>query len=62
MLRLEDAACRTMKSETGAAWVTENLQQTDVVLKAGDSYRLHGSALVQALGSSTLSLAWRRLS
>lgn len=57
VLRLEDAAGRTVKSETGAVWVTEDLLQTDVVLQAGDSYRLHGSALVQALGRTTLSLA-----
>lgn len=57
VLRLRDAAGRTVCASDGALWVTEDHEHKDVVLQAGGCHRLGGSALVQALGPATLSLA-----
>ena len=57
LLRLGDAAGRTVCSTDGAIWVTEDNARKDVVLEPGGCYRLHGSALVQALSAATFSLA-----
>jgi Protein of unknown function (DUF2917) len=57
VLRLADAAGRTLCSTGGAVWVTEDELRNDVVLEAGACHRLRGSALVQALSPATFSLA-----
>jgi hypothetical protein len=58
VLRLDEAAGRTVCSTDGALWITEdNAPRKDVVLEAGACHRLAGSALVQALSPATLSLA-----
>jgi len=58
VLRLDDDAIgRTVCSNDGAIWVTEDADRKDIVLEAGGCYRLNGGALVQALTPATFSLA-----
>lgn len=57
VLRLAEAAGRTVCSTAGAVWITEDDAHKDVVLQPGACHRLAGSALVQALSPATVSLA-----
>ena len=55
-LRVKDGAGSTICSQGGALWITEENSRKDVVLEAGQCYRLAapGVALVQAFGDASL--------
>jgi len=58
ILRLPEGSCARIECDLGAVWVTEDGDQSDRVLAAGDSARIgRGSlALVQAFEPSTVRL------
>ena len=51
-LRLRDSAGSTVCAVEGSVWITEENQPRDIVLEAGNCYRLRnaGLALINALG------------
>ena len=51
-LRLRDSAGSTVCAVEGSVWITEENQPRDIVLEAGNCYRLRnaGLAIVNALG------------
>jgi hypothetical protein len=58
-LKVIDALGRTICCNEGAVWITEENVPKDVVLEAGDCYRLSrkGLALVHAFGDAAVALA-----
>ena len=57
-LRLRDAAGHTVCAREGTLWITEENRPRDVVLEAGNCYRVHarGLTLIEALGSASVQL------
>ena len=55
---LRDAAGRTVHAHAGRVWITEENGTQDVVLQAGESYRLarRGLAVVEAFGDASISI------
>jgi len=53
-LRLRDGAGSTVCAVEGAVWITEENQPRDIVLEAGNCYRLRnaGLALINSLGGA----------
>jgi len=51
-LRLRDSAGSTVCAVEGSVWITEENQPRDIVLEAGNCYRLRnaGLALINSLG------------
>lgn len=58
-LKVIDALGSTIRCNEGAVWITEENVPKDVVLEAGDCYRLShkGLALVHAFGDAAVALA-----
>jgi len=58
MLKVREGAGNTVCALEGAVWITENDQPRDIVLEAGECYRLRkpGLAIVHAL-SGTAAVA-----
>jgi hypothetical protein len=59
-LKLLDGAGSTVCATEGSVWITEENQPRDIVLQAGNCYRLRqrGLAIINALGgSAAVSLA-----
>jgi hypothetical protein len=58
VLKLRDSAGSTVRAERGAVWITEEDSRNDVVLEAGQSYRLErpGVTLLQAFADASLSI------
>lgn len=58
-LKLIDSAGSTICAREGTVWITEENSRKDVVLEAGNCYRLAkpGLTLVQAFADASLSLA-----
>ena len=56
-LRVMDGAGSTLTAHAGSVWVTEEDNERDVVLKAGQSLRLRrpGLALVEAFSDAAVS-------
>lgn len=57
-LRVRDGAGSTICAREGAVWITEENSRNDVVLQAGNCYRLDrpGLAVVQAFRDAALSI------
>jgi hypothetical protein len=55
---LRDAAGRTVHAHEGLVWITEENGVQDVVLQAGESFRLArpGLAIVEAFGDASISI------
>jgi DUF2917 family protein len=55
---LRDAAGRTVYAHAGRVWITEENGTADVVLQAGESFRLArpGLAVVEAFGDASISI------
>jgi hypothetical protein len=53
-LRLRDSAGSTVCAVEGSVWITEENQPRDIVLEAGNCYRLRnaGLALINSLGGA----------
>jgi len=53
-LKVVDGAGSTVSAIEGSVWITEENQPNDIVLEAGESYRLRnrGVALVNSLGGA----------
>ena len=53
-LRLRDSAGRTVCAVEGSVWITEENQPRDIVLAAGNCYRLRnrGLAVINPLGGT----------
>ncbi|MBW8904922.1 MAG: DUF2917 domain-containing protein [Betaproteobacteria bacterium] len=59
LVPMRDAAGTTVSVHTGVVWITEENGERDVVLRAGDSFRFHGSglALVEAWTDAALTFS-----
>ena len=57
-LKIRDAVGSTICAREGTVWITEENSAKDVVLQAGQCYRLErpGVALLQAFADSSLSI------
>ena len=62
ILRLEDAAGVVIECQRGLLWITQEADERDIVLHAGDSVPLSrdGLTLVEAIEPATLTLAGYR--
>ena len=58
-LGVRDAAGTTVYCREGAVWITEERNPHDVILKAGNRYRLKaaGLTLLRAFGDATVALS-----
>ena len=58
VLKVRGGSGHTIICHSGAVWVTQDRDQRDIVLGAGESFALdrNGLALVQALGQSAISI------
>ena len=58
VLRLRDAVGSTVCANGGAVWITEENSRKDVVLEAGQCYRIErpGVAILQAFADASLSI------
>ncbi len=58
LLRMQRRAGSTLRAHAGAVWVTEQASPRDVVLRAGESFRLAhpGLALVEAFSDASISI------
>ena len=58
---LRDSAGRTVHAHAGRVWITEEDNASDVLLQAGDSYRLgrNGLAVVEALSEAAISIRFQ---
>ena len=58
LLRVRECAGNMVTAHSGWVWITEHGSQCDVVLHAGQSFRLarRGVALVEALGDASISI------
>jgi hypothetical protein len=56
---VRDAKGRTVRAHAGRVWITEENGTRDVVLEAGESFRLAGSglAVVEAFSDASISIA-----
>lgn len=55
---IHDAAGRTVRAHAGRVWITEENEPRDVVLEAGESFRLvrSGLAVVEAFSDASISI------
>ena len=55
---LRDGAGRTVHAHAGRVWITEENGGRDVVLQAGESFRLAhpGLAIIEAFGDASISI------
>ena len=55
---LRDAKGRTVRAHAGRVWITEENGSRDVVLEAGESFRLDrsGLAVVEAFSDASISI------
>jgi hypothetical protein len=55
---VRDAAGRTVHAHDGRVWITEERSSLDVVLQAGESYRLarRGLAVVEAFQDASITI------
>lgn len=58
-LKVRDGAGSTLCAREGTVWITEQNSRKDVVLEAGQCYRLEraGMTVVQAFADASVSLA-----
>ncbi|HEU4352617.1 MAG TPA: DUF2917 domain-containing protein [Burkholderiales bacterium] len=58
-LRILGGAGSTVTADAGSVWVTEEASPRDVVLRPGQSLKLHrpGLALVEAMSDAAISFA-----
>jgi hypothetical protein len=56
---VRDAKGRTVRAHAGRVWITEENAIRDVVLEAGESFRLahSGLAVVEAFSDASISIA-----
>lgn len=58
LIRIEDARDMQVRVDKGALWITQERDTRDVMLQAGDSFRLDrdGAALISACGREPFTL------
>lgn len=58
---VRDAVGRTVHAHEGRVWITEERGSEDVVLQAGESFRLarRGLAIVEALSDASISIRFQ---